>query len=901
MRKSSLLLLALVIAGFEINAQLNLHSDVNKRDNFSRILNYQKNKDSYLSAAKSGEYQKLDSIIRPDYSREKLYYDDKGHNTHYVYSPWDDSYREKEEFICDDNNNLTLVNGYVWDNSSDQWIISYKQEVAYSNNLISTIINMDWEHAQWKNSFKVDYLYNPDNNIINSLYSVWDTVALRWVNDTKYEYSYDENLNRILSLCSVWDTTQWSNESKTTYLYDINGNMILYTDYYWDSSTSLWLQSYKGEYTYDLLKRPILTILSSPNNGENEYELWKSDGTADNTLVVKDIFSGIGSGNPSSFTNVNGIIYFRATDGLNGIELWKSDGTSEGTLMVKDINPGSGSGSPALLTDINGILYFRAYDGVSGNELWKSDGTNQGTVMVKDINPGSGSGLVGKPNNVNGILYFLASNGVNGIELWKSDGTADGTVMVKDIYPGTNSGNPGYLTSYNGLLYFSARGVNGAELWKSDGTTDGTVMVKEINPGFLYGSPYGFPVINNIFYIYSQVATDGWELWKSDGTTEGTVMIKNIFRGSINSFDPRFINMNGLLYFLADDGVNGYELWKSNGTGDGTNMVKDIFPGTNSAFFWQNANLSTFNGALYFPADDGINGNELWKSDGTAEGTVMVKDIYPGSLSGTPHSLTIDNNGHLFFSAIVGNRWMNSRKIDYTYSYTCSQNNLIMPNYREYYYDGFIDITTASFTMRKWDENANNWYITYTKDKYFSGIILLSLSTDSLVFESSESSSMAFDIVSSTSWTVTCDQDWVSISGSKGLGETTLTGSGNATISITASANPTSSKRTALVRVSGTGVSDQIITIEQEGITTGIKDKRIEEGIFIYPNPVSDNLYFKTGWDEVKISIFDMNGKLVLNKQLKDNYINISKLQSGIYTLRIENKTEIKFQKFIKQ
>ena len=87
-------------------------------------------------------------------------------------------------------------------------------------------------------------------------------------------------------------------------------------------------------------------------------------------------------------TNVDGTLYFEASNATDGFELWKSDGTAAGTVMVKDINPGPDGSNPSDLTNVNGTLYFEANDGPNGAELWKSDGTAAGTVMVKDIDPG---------------------------------------------------------------------------------------------------------------------------------------------------------------------------------------------------------------------------------------------------------------------------------------------------------------------------------------------------------------------------------------------------------------------------------------------------------------------------------------------------------------------------------
>ena len=157
--------------------------------------------------------------------------------------------------------------------------------------------------------------------------------------------------------------------------------------------------------------------------------MWKSDGTASGTVMVKDINSGTSSSEPHYLAAVGSTLYFQADDGSNGIELWKSDGTASGTVMVKDIHTsGSGDSDPRQLTPVGNTLYFSAYDSTHGRELWKSDGTSSGTVMVRDIFNGSDSSISNATNYfpkiaLGNTLYFLADDGTNGQELWKSDGT----------------------------------------------------------------------------------------------------------------------------------------------------------------------------------------------------------------------------------------------------------------------------------------------------------------------------------------------------------------------------------------------------------------------------------------------------------------------------------------------
>ena len=398
------------------------------------------------------------------------------------------------------------------------------------------------------------------------------------------------------------------------------------------------------------------------------YEVWQ--GIPDVTEMVEDIFPGTsgsipsypGSENPlsvgymSNLTNAGSVLFFAADNGMNGNELWKSDGTEAGTAMVKDVWPGAGGSSPDYLASMGGVLFFNAGDGTNGSELWKSDGTDAGTVLVKDIWPGAGYGYPEFMTAAGDILFFRADDGTHGIELWKSDGSEAGTVMVKDIYPGFDGGDPEYLTEMGGILYFRVNdGTNGDELWKSNGTEAGTVLVKDIRPGG--GSLIRYmTAMGGFLYFSANDGTNGVELWKSDGSEAGTVMVKNIdpedgIIPSLGNSNPaNLINVGGVLYFMASDGTNGTELWKSDGTEAGTVMVKDIWPGTEAG---SPKYLTDVGGVLYFVANDGTNGEELWKSDGTEAGTVMVMDICTGSGSSSPRYL-IEAGGTLYFGADDG-------------------------------------------------------------------------------------------------------------------------------------------------------------------------------------------------------------------------------------------------------
>jgi ELWxxDGT repeat protein len=408
----------------------------------------------------------------------------------------------------------------------------------------------------------------------------------------------------------------------------------------------------------------------SAEDGVHGRELWKTDGTSANTVLVKDIYPGATDAEPSGLVVFNNKIYFEAKDPVNGSELWVTDGTEAGTVLFKDINPGIGNSNPFPIFISNGSILFFANDGVHGKELWKSDGTVLGTTLLKDINVGSGSSATTWAFNAIGNTVFFpaydgaADQGFHGTELWKTDGTAAGTVMVKDINPTIHPSDqyagsmPSDMINWNGILYFRANGAkDNSEVWRSDGTEAGTYLLKEINPGLsglTSGSaPNYFSIVNGMLLFEATDLTSGFELWKTDGTEAGTVMVKDIYLAG-GSSPTRLRVMGNNVYFAATDPVNGRELWKSDGTAEGTILVKDIYAGPTDSYPWCHSVISN---RLYFNADDGINGTEMWVSDGSEAGTHMVQNLAPGNEISNPAGIWTINGKLLMVAITVTTNW----------------------------------------------------------------------------------------------------------------------------------------------------------------------------------------------------------------------------------------------------
>jgi ELWxxDGT repeat protein len=439
-------------------------------------------------------------------------------------------------------------------------------------------------------------------------------------------------------------------------------------------------------------KGDLYFAASDPVHGR---ELWKR--SSNGTKLVKELMPGAGDSSPLFLTVMGERVFFVATDSTHGQSLWKTDGTSAGTTLVKDIAP---EASPSSLIAMGSTLYFSAVDSAHGRELWKSDGTSSGTKMVKDIRSGTGGSDPSELVVMGNALYFVADDGSHGRTVWKSDGTSSGTKRISSTVATGMGTQPEQLTVVGSKLFFIA-GINADEysffnrgLWVTDGTAGNTRLLHEYwgestEPYIVQFAPRELTAMGDVLYFAGDGSDGlGLELWRSDGTTSGTWMVKDIHPvpptpppDDYVVFDsdpppdcgshPSDLTVLGKkIYFFADDMVHGRELWVSDGSASGTKLLKEVNPDDYAPpENWENPEdgdphaLTRVGTSLYFTAIDKTHGRELWKSDGTASGTKLATDIYPGSESTKPAQF-ISAGANVFLSANDGRHGEELWKID---------------------------------------------------------------------------------------------------------------------------------------------------------------------------------------------------------------------------------------------
>ncbi|MFY0675115.1 MAG: T9SS type A sorting domain-containing protein [Bacteroidia bacterium] len=478
---------------------------------------------------------------------------------------------------------------------------------------------------------------------------------------------------------------------------------------------------------------------------ENGRELWQTEGNAGSTKLAIDFFEGAGS----SLMGLQGIIYnnkllVSAYHPSTGTEVWITDGTEAGTSILLDLNPkvDRGNQQVSTLMPVGEYLYLFANDSINGAELWRTDGSKDGTILLDNINIANLPSGMGEYTEFKGNLYGTAFSFVEGIELYKSNGTPNGSDFVTPSDLFSSSAPQDYVVDGNYIYYIGSTGLFGGQaIFRSDGTKAGTkvylgddndiedianltkvggMMCVSIKRNGKYGAYYvdtkneelkaldmvddlghsDFFCGNDSIILFLHLDATG-VLYQTNITppnvgTGGfrydykelnkTIMPDTFFMAdssiaymvafmsdnskkviSYRHFDKvtqvnKGVGINPIINYsnvkaIAGFGTNaifsaynstyGQELFITDGTDSGVVLLADINPGSASS---NPENFYVFNGRLIFTATSAAHGTEVWITDGTSAGTKLLWDIQKGNGSSYPTEYAA-YKGYLYIAA----------------------------------------------------------------------------------------------------------------------------------------------------------------------------------------------------------------------------------------------------------
>lgn len=240
------------------------------------------------------------------------------------------------------------------------------------------------------------------------------------------------------------------------------------------------------------------------NRETGDWEAWFSDGTSLGTQKIRpDVHYTYG------YFEFNGYTYFQGSTFATGYELFKTDGTLPNTVLVKDFDPGTPSSNVKSIGIVGNYLLLSVTIG-SDTELWRTDGTEVGTIFLQAVDPGD------KAIQINGTkAIFAGTTAANGTELWETDGTTMNTRILREIRPGADSSEISELALIDNKVYFAANdGVSGNEVWSTDGTLQNTVMIADIREGVDDSNPRNFIKFKDHVFFVANDGPNGTNLHK---------------------------------------------------------------------------------------------------------------------------------------------------------------------------------------------------------------------------------------------------------------------------------------------------------------------------------------------------------------------------------------------------
>jgi ELWxxDGT repeat protein len=422
---------------------------------------------------------------------------------------------------------------------------------------------------------------------------------------------------------------------------------------------------------------PLVASVIFKGNSATGGDPWISDGTSEGTLKLLDIV-GMNPEFSAVAADETAFLFVWPQGALQGVaELWRTDGTSEGTslIAVPGTRVSNSWNAFELPIGFDGRVYWTGLvtvDGVSRNQLWTSDGTVDGTHLVQDSVGGFRRSI-----GFNGQLYSAVING--GITtMYRTLPDNSGLEELPWLpIPSTQGQTIPSMFATSEHLYIIYNPPTGRELWQTDGTPQGTRQITPDGPTGRFGTFTTPEVVVDAIVFMATEPGIGQALYRVDGEGlhrlqmfgpepdrscgSGVVPIASIPSGLIvrtpddillllSQFgqpmmplaqaaeDSKFGVVNGVLIFAGIDGA-GIEPWRTDGTPEGTYRLADLNPGAaNSTRGNDNplGGLPELNGFVYFAATDPAVGRELFRTDGTPEGTSLFADFTTAVAGSSP-------------------------------------------------------------------------------------------------------------------------------------------------------------------------------------------------------------------------------------------------------------------------
>lgn len=531
--------------------------------------------------------------------------------------------------------------------------------------------------------------------------------------------------------------------------------------------------------------------------------------------------------------------------------------------------------------------------------ILSAESKSQTDHLFKDLNPGtsttSGGIVYPTPSNPEGFfnagsnMYFIARVGPSLVhQLWKTDGTPGNTIMLRDSMITTNLGDVlNVRADVNGTIFFTKE-LNGSsssststELWKTDGTPAGTVLITTLSHqqgGGSGGSLKNFTAVGNKLF-FSMGQNNGRELWVSDGTAGGTTEVIDLAPGTVSGIqapgvvDQPMIAYNGKLYFSGNTTTGNTELYSSDGTAGGTVLVQEINPSTLMSGGSDPSGFFIYNNELYFWADDGTSNSSsgLWKTDGTTTVKVFQNAYSSGNATLFKNEIFFSNGIDLWKSngTTAGTTMVNDSAggsiigANNDYIFTVYSKFIPTPPYYNYYY--------------------------WRSDGTTGG--------NSLITSYNLTHSISFDVLNNKMYIPRADSGSTSV---YGLWQTDGTPAGTSKI---------------LTYGPGIHIFNNAIYFSHydaahgaelwvlDFAAAGIEDHASSYSITVYPNPSNGIFQLETGDAKIlSVNVYNLLGKEVYaERDVKDKTIDLRDLSAGIYILQTQTTEGINSKKIMIQ